>query len=151
VSRRALWPPPAGADPAPLEATPHSPTAAPGSPRGAPGAPPPAHGGAPLPSRSVLDAQVKLGRLADALSEAAQIIRELAEVPLAVARERALMSSMGSQETPARLLTAEDLAARMQVDARTIRRWRKAGKIPAGIEISGVLRWRPEEIEGWLA
>jgi len=151
VSRRALWPPPAGADSAPLEPTSHSPTAAPCAQGGAPGTPPPAHVAALLPTGSAIAAQVKLARLADLLAEAAQILRELAEVPLAVARERALMSSMGSQEIPARLLTAEDLAARMQVDARTIRRWRKAGKIPAGIEVAGVVRWRPEEIEGWLA
>jgi len=151
VSRRALWPPPAGADPAVLDGADHSPTAEHAGAHGASGGVLPGRSGGVLPVGTAVAAQVKLARLADLLAEAAQIIRELAEVPLAVARERALMSSMGSQEIPARLLTAEDLAARMQVDARTVRRWRKAGKIPAGIEIAGVVRWRPEEIERWLA
>jgi len=147
VSRRALWPPSAGADPAALEATPHSPTAEHAGAHGASGGVLPGRSGGVLPVGTAVAAQVKLARLADLLAEAAQIFRELGEVPLAVAREPALMSSVN----PARLLTAEDLAARMQVDARTIRRWRKAGKIPAGVEISGVVRWRPEEIERWLA
>lgn len=113
----------------------------------APTAPPVAPCGM-LPVRSALAAQVKLARLADLLTEAGKILLELSEVPLADARASRDMTSV---ETPKRLLTAEDLAARLQVDARTIRRWRKAGKIPLGIEIAGVLRWRADEIDLWLA
>jgi predicted DNA-binding transcriptional regulator AlpA len=137
VSRRALWSPTTpGADPAVANGTPQSPTAAPG---------------APLPLRSALAAQVKLARLADALVELAEMVRAIAQESLAVRAQEALMCSVSEPAAPARLLTAEDLAARLQVDARTIRRWRKAGKIPRGIEFgNSVVRWREDEIERWL-
>jgi excisionase family DNA binding protein len=102
--------------------------------------------------RSAIAAQVKLARLADLLAELSGIVREVAQESLAVHAERALMSSVERPTTPARLMTAEDLAARLQVDARTIRRWRKAGKIPAGIEIgNSVVRWPADQIDAWLA
>jgi len=123
----------------------------------APAAPtttPVAHAG--LPGRSaagsVLAAQVKLARLADLLAELSGIVREVAQESLAVHAERALMCNVEKPSTPARLLTAEDLATRLQVDARTIRRWRRAGKIPSGIEIGdSVVRWPADEIDAWLA
>jgi len=49
------------------------------------------------------------------------------------------------------LLTSKDIAARLKVDAHTVRKWRKAGQIPAGIEIGGVIRWRPEDIDAFVA
>jgi predicted DNA-binding transcriptional regulator AlpA len=99
--------------------------------------------------RSAIAAQVKLARLADLLAELSGIVREVAQESLAVHAERALMCNVNE---PTRLLTAEDLAARLQVDARTIRRWRKTGKFPAGIELGdSVIRWHSEEIDAWLA
>ena len=138
MSRRALWPATAPA----AAANGRAGCELDAAPTGASVAPSPT-----LPARSDLTAQVKFARLADLLAEAAQVFRELSEVPLAPVRDSRLMSHV---ETSARLLTAEDLAARLQVDAKTIRRWRKAGKIPAGIEISGVVRWTPESIESLI-
>ncbi len=103
---------------------------------------------APLPVRSGLDPQVKLARIADLVSEAAQIIRELSEAPLAVARERALMCDVSE---PKKLLSVRDLAQRLGLSERTVRRLRQRGELPRGIEIASVIRWRPEEIDAWLA
>jgi predicted DNA-binding transcriptional regulator AlpA len=94
---------------------------------------------------------VAFARLATLFTEAAGILHQIAQVPLAVRAQEALMCSVKEPAASARLLTAEDLAARLQVDARTIRRWRRAGRIPAGIEIAGVVRWTPESIDAWVA
>jgi len=60
----------------------------------------------------------------------------------------------GSPSTPVGplepLLTAADLAVIAQVNVRTIRRWHELGEIPAGLRIGAVVRWRREEIEGFL-
>jgi predicted DNA-binding transcriptional regulator AlpA len=91
-----------------------------------------------------------LARVAALHEELARAYRQL-EIELAGVRETRLMSDVETTTSPARLLTAADLGEMLQVDARTIRSWRKRGAIPAGIEIAGVIRWRPEEIDAWLA
>jgi len=95
-----------------------------------------------------------LARIADLHEQLSLATRELGALVtnqqncLAGVPETRLMSDV---ETTTRLMTAEDLAARLQVDARTVRRWRKAGKIPRGIELGdSVVRWRADEIERWL-
>jgi len=152
VSRRALWPASGPPSPTPPDedVRAHAPHVRTGSASARIPSPPPipAHGAA---GRALGAALARIADLHERLAHAHRDAAELLQNELAVHGERALMSSMGNHETPARLLTAEDLAARMQVDARTIRRWRKAGRIPAGIEVAGVLRWRVEEIERWLA
>ena len=140
MSRRAYWPAEAPSVADAAEGT-TPPIPAHGAPGGALGA---------LRVRSEVDLRVKLGRLADLLVEAGGIVRELSQVSLADARETRLMSRVETT-IPARLLTAEDLAARLQVDARTIRRWRRREAIPAGLEICGVLRWTEQEIDAWIA
>jgi excisionase family DNA binding protein len=53
---------------------------------------------------------------------------------------------------PSTLLTVEDLAQRLGVTARTIRRWRLAGQIPRGIELGdSVIRWPADVIDRFLA
>ena len=141
MSRRALWSPQArSAAPAAGEPTVASPA------QGAPGGVL-----SPLRGRSELDLGGKLSRLADLLVEAGGIVRELSQVQLAEVRETRDRTCVEATPKTSVLLTAEDLAERLQVDARTIRRWRRNGTIPKGMEIAGVLRWRPEEIEVWVA
>lgn len=101
----------------------------------------------PLPVRSAADAEVKLARLSDLFTEAAGILRDLTEVPVDVPRETRL-----SVDVPKRLLSARDIAAKIGVNERTIRRWRRQGKMPAGVEFAGaIVRWRHEEIDAWIA
>ncbi len=138
MSRGALWQPTAPKA-APASGTGIIPQPRPTPPTGALSA---------LPVRSGLDPQVKLARIADLVSEAAQIIRELSEVPLAVPRERALMCDVSE---PKKLLSVRDLAQRLGLSERTVRRLRQRGELPRGIEIASVIRWRPEEIDAWLA
>ena len=85
-------------------------------------------------------------RLAEVHAEAAQIYRELAEIQLAAPPERALMDPV----EPVRLLTARDVAERLRVDAKTVRRWRESGRLPPAIEIGGVVRWRTQDIDAWI-
>ena len=47
---------------------------------------------------------------------------------------------------PGRMLTVGDLAGVLQVDERTVRRWRDEGKLPDAIELGGVIRWHPDTV-----
>jgi len=90
-----------------------------------------------------------VARIADLHERLAEAHRELAEVlqnDLAVPPERALMSDV----KPERLLTVRDVAERLNLSDKTVRRLRRRGELPPGIEVAGVIRWRPEEIEQWL-
>jgi len=151
VSRRAFLPrsgprsttltPGADADvAAPLRTVPNSAEPATVSPL----APDPAQGATGRAGGGVL------ARVAALHDELARAYRQL-EIDLDDARDSRLMSSVETTTSPARLLTAADLGEMLQVDARTIRSWRKRGAIPAGIEIGGVLRWTEQEIDAWLA
>ena len=140
MSRRALWP--TGADADPTNGASQSPTAAPTAQHVA-------HG-RPLPAGSALAAQVKLARLADLHSQLAQTYRELSEIPLPLGREEALMCDVEKPTTPARLMSVRDVALRLSLSERTVRRLRRRGELPAGIEIAGTVRWRPEEIDAWI-
>ena len=145
MSRRAMW-----------SAT--APASAPGGLDGrelaAPPMVPPSAPVAMLPARSAagsaIDAQVKLARLADLLAEASGILRELSEVPLADARNSRLMSSVETTTTRPRLLSIQDIAERLQLDARTVRRMRARGQLPPAIDLHGVLRWDGAAIDAWL-
>ena len=48
------------------------------------------------------------------------------------------------------LLTISDLASQLKLKPSTIYGWAAGGKIPF-LRIHGVIRFRPEEIEAWLA
>ena len=100
-----------------------------------------------LRARSGLDLHVHFARLADLHNALADEYREIADhIRLAVYEVQALMDGM----VPGRLLSVRNLAALLDVDAKTVRRWREAGKLPPALEISGVVRWRPEDIDAWL-
>lgn len=47
------------------------------------------------------------------------------------------------------LLTVNDMAARLQVKAKTLYAWASQGKIPC-IKLNGVIRFDEREIEQWL-
>lgn len=155
MSRRALWPAapaattrPAGADPAGVDGADQSPTAAPTVAPSAPVAPLPGRSAAPLPSGSAVDVRVALARVADLHAQLAETYRRLSEIPLPLGHERALMCDV---EKPDTLLTVSDVALRLSLSERTVRRLRRKGDLPTGIEVAGTIRWRPEEIERWLA
>jgi excisionase family DNA binding protein len=48
------------------------------------------------------------------------------------------------------MLSAKALADLLDVDAKTVRRWREEGRLPEPIQIGGVIRWRAEDIDDWL-
>ena len=93
-------------------------------------------------------------RLAEVHAEAAQIYQDLAEAQLDAHRDRALMDGVAvsaeSAPAPGRLLTAHDVAERLRVNAKTIRRWRESGRLPPAIELGGIVRWRARDIDAWL-
>lgn len=62
------------------------------------------------------------------------------------------VTSAPNQPSPeTELLSVDDLAARLQVAPRTVRRWCGEGKLPAAIEFGGLLRWRRDAVEEWIA
>jgi predicted DNA-binding transcriptional regulator AlpA len=56
----------------------------------------------------------------------------------------------GAGEQPLLLLSAEALADRLGFSTRTIWRLRSAGKLPPSLKIGGSIRWRSQEIDGWI-
>lgn len=48
------------------------------------------------------------------------------------------------------LLSAEQLAQLLAVSSRTIRRLDSAGKLPRGLRVGGLKRWRRDEITHWI-
>ncbi len=166
MSRRACWPPAApAAGPsfnkcAPGHAVAPDPAAGghgvqplPASPTAASVAP-----GGPLPRRSgagsTADAQVqRWARIADLHEQLAEAYRGLArdaEIQLAACQEPGLMSSMETAQARPRLLRVQDLAERLQVDERTIRRMRARGELPPAIDLHSVLRWDEATVDAWL-
>jgi predicted DNA-binding transcriptional regulator AlpA len=51
----------------------------------------------------------------------------------------------------ATMITAQQLAGKMQISTRSL--WRKlsAGLVPRPIRIDGIVRWRLAEVEQWIA
>ena len=100
-----------------------------------------------------------VSRLAELHAEMAEVCRELAqdlEVQLDESRPSRLMDAMhdgpGTAAARRPLLTAADLAQRLSVDQKTVRRWRAEGKLPPAVELgSSVLRWESEVVDTWLA
>lgn len=104
-----------------------------------------------------------LRRLAALHAELAQALGELAEQTanaLPVHDEPSLMSDVdASAAAPAnsrlanlgRLLSVADVAERVAVSTDTVRRWRRNKVLPPAIEVAGIVRWRVEVIEKWIA
>ena len=49
------------------------------------------------------------------------------------------------------LITAEQVAAMLQVSPRTVWRLRSSGKLPKPVEIGGSVRWNSEQIQRWIS
>ena len=54
-------------------------------------------------------------------------------------------------DTPTKLLSPLELAGILGVPVTTIYGWRGRGYGPPAIRVGKHLRWRPEEVEAWLA
>lgn len=91
-----------------------------------------------------------LRRLAGLHAEAAAVLEELAAIQLDVPPRSRLMDGEPGPERPDMLMNAKTVAARLQIDPKTVRRWRREGKLPPAITIGGVVRWRAEDVERWL-
>jgi hypothetical protein len=49
------------------------------------------------------------------------------------------------------LLTEEEVAERLHVSVASLRRWRLERRGPQFIKVSSLVRYRPEDLETWLA
>lgn len=49
------------------------------------------------------------------------------------------------------LLTEDDVSRQLHVSLAALRRWRLEGRGPRFIKVSALVRYRPEELEQWLA
>ena len=49
------------------------------------------------------------------------------------------------------LLTEQEVSRQLQVSLATLRRWRLERRGPKFIKVSSLVRYRPEELEAWLA
>ena len=65
---------------------------------------------------------------------------------------RAVKSTLGGREPPPleRLLTVHEIAALLQLHAKTVERMARAGRLPS-LRVTGRLRFRPSDIASWLA
>ena len=108
----------------------------------------------------------RLAELYGALAEEHARLAGQGQVQLAAGAERALMSLVPATATEAlpaapfdppdprefeRLLSVQDLADRLGVDPKTVRRWRRDRVLPEALVVGGVVRWRPAMIDAWLA
>ena len=49
------------------------------------------------------------------------------------------------------LLTEGEVAQRLRVSLASVRRWRLEQRGPQFIKVGSLVRYRPEDLEGWLA
>ena len=55
------------------------------------------------------------------------------------------------QNIPTLLLSADRVAAALDISVRSLWRLRAAGQLPKPVKIGGSVRWRHEEIKQWIA
>ncbi len=55
------------------------------------------------------------------------------------------------QEADRPLLTIADLSAHLKVSGRLVRDWHQQGEGPPAVLVGRRLRWRPADVETWLA
>ena len=101
------------------------------------------------------DVRALLERLAELHEEVADTFRELLTNEL---DDSANLSPVGDVETTTKtpapgpdFLRVQDVAKRLQVDTKTVRRWRDEGKMPPVFANGSVLRWRSDLIDEWIA
>jgi excisionase family DNA binding protein len=66
-------------------------------------------------------------------------------------RRRPLPALLGLAGVSGPLLTARAVADLLGVSAETVLRWTRRGELPAIRLPGGAIRFRPEELEGWLS
>jgi prophage regulatory protein len=49
------------------------------------------------------------------------------------------------------LITPKELAIRLNVSKRTLWRLRSDGRVPPPLRLGGVVRWRLDEVQNWIA
>jgi predicted DNA-binding transcriptional regulator AlpA len=49
------------------------------------------------------------------------------------------------------LLTESQVSERLQVSLACLRRWRLRGEGPLYIKVGPLVRYRPEDVDGWIA
>ncbi len=139
----------------------HGPTPAPEGTQGHTGADPrtrPDRGADPCPDGTDNDPDERVRghfvRLAAAHAELARTYADLAadrDIQLAGSPAPRLMVDVDAATEPsAPLLAVAGLARLLDVTEKTVRRWRDEGRLPGAVEVGGVVRWRPEDIDRWL-
>lgn len=56
-----------------------------------------------------------------------------------------------SQNTPQRLINEHDVAASCSISVLTLRKWRVQKRGPQYIKIGALVRYRPEDVDAWIA
>jgi predicted DNA-binding transcriptional regulator AlpA len=98
-------------------------------------------------------AQVDSGALAGDLRLLADIAVRLArhlEDGLAYLGGAEPHATVSPPSTASDLLEADELAALLKIDIRTLRRWRREDKVPKPLRGKGPLRWSRTAVETWL-
>lgn len=49
------------------------------------------------------------------------------------------------------LMTEDEVSKRLNVSVASLRRWRLQDRGPAFLKVSALVRYRPEDLEAWLA
>jgi excisionase family DNA binding protein len=62
----------------------------------------------------------------------------------------ATKKTASQEQDKLRLLTKEQLAAKLQLSTRTVYRKWQDGEIPPPIKLGSVVRWRSDVIEQWI-
>ena len=89
-------------------------------------------------------------RLAELHTEIATIHRELAEVQLDESANSRLMLPVPEATKTRPLLSVRDVAKLLHVDPKTVRNLRDQQNLPAAVKFGGVVRWCPDDIDGWI-
>ena len=93
-------------------------------------------------------------RLAELFDQVANVHRELSMIQLDDPRETRLMGDVKSvANMPSEresFLTVNDVAKLLQVDGKTVRRWRKEGKLPPAFANGSIVRWKADVIDAWI-
>jgi predicted DNA-binding transcriptional regulator AlpA len=56
-----------------------------------------------------------------------------------------------SQNTPQRLINEHEVAASCSISVLTLRKWRVQKRGPRFVKIGALVRYRPEDVDAWIA
>lgn len=88
-----------------------------------------------------------------AVAEAAEALARACRAAAGSSPETLADSREPEQVSPAMqtLLKPAEVAARLAVNPRTLRRLVHLGQVPAPVTVGGAKRWRPADLDAWLA